>query len=325
MHARSALFDVYGDHLRDRGSQAPVAGLVRLLEPVGIQAPGGAHRDLADGRRRAGWSRCGCPPAAATAPPAARSGGWTRRRRGSTAASTRPGTATGSWRWSTRRVDRAARNRLRADLPSSGTAELAAQVWVSPFERAELDEVLRGPGRRARRVRADAIEPAPGRRVGPRRAGRGVPRLSWTTPTRCSGTVEHRRRPGPGGVRGPVPARARVAQVPLHRSRAARGAAAAPTGPGRRAAELFTERGRAAQAGRRPLRRALPATEASTGGRADCAHDVRTRAGRPHRRRRHRDAQPSRRDEQPRRRHQGGAARGRDHGRPRTPRCAASC
>ena len=39
MHARSALFDVYGDHLRGRGSQAPVAGLVRLLDPVGIQAP----------------------------------------------------------------------------------------------------------------------------------------------------------------------------------------------------------------------------------------------------------------------------------------------
>ena len=39
MHARSALFDVYGDHLRGRGSQAPVAGLVRLLDPVGIAAP----------------------------------------------------------------------------------------------------------------------------------------------------------------------------------------------------------------------------------------------------------------------------------------------
>ena len=39
MHARSALFDVYGDHLRSRGSEAPVAGLVRLLAPVGIRAP----------------------------------------------------------------------------------------------------------------------------------------------------------------------------------------------------------------------------------------------------------------------------------------------
>src|SRR5690242_12110857 len=39
MHARAALFDVYGDHLRVRGDQAPVAALVRLLDPVGIAAP----------------------------------------------------------------------------------------------------------------------------------------------------------------------------------------------------------------------------------------------------------------------------------------------
>ena len=39
MHARSALFDVYGDHLRPRGNQAPIASLVRLLAPVGIGAP----------------------------------------------------------------------------------------------------------------------------------------------------------------------------------------------------------------------------------------------------------------------------------------------
>ncbi len=39
MRARSALFDVYGDHLRSRGDQAPVSSLIRLLEPVGIAAP----------------------------------------------------------------------------------------------------------------------------------------------------------------------------------------------------------------------------------------------------------------------------------------------
>ena len=39
MHARSALVDVYGDHLRTRGHQAPVAGLIQLLDPVGVAAP----------------------------------------------------------------------------------------------------------------------------------------------------------------------------------------------------------------------------------------------------------------------------------------------
>src|ERR1700759_4069039 len=39
MRARSALFDVDGDHLRSRGNQAPVSSLIRMLEPVGIAAP----------------------------------------------------------------------------------------------------------------------------------------------------------------------------------------------------------------------------------------------------------------------------------------------
>src|SRR4029079_6453166 len=39
MRARSALFDVYGDHLRSRGDQAPVSALIRLLGPAGRDAP----------------------------------------------------------------------------------------------------------------------------------------------------------------------------------------------------------------------------------------------------------------------------------------------
>src|SRR6185436_11860272 len=39
MQARSALFDLYGDHLRARGDRAPVAALVRLMAPLGIAAP----------------------------------------------------------------------------------------------------------------------------------------------------------------------------------------------------------------------------------------------------------------------------------------------
>ena len=39
MHARSALFDLYGDHLLHRRGSAPVAALIRLLEPLGVRAP----------------------------------------------------------------------------------------------------------------------------------------------------------------------------------------------------------------------------------------------------------------------------------------------
>jgi phenylacetic acid degradation operon negative regulatory protein len=53
MQARSALFDLYGDHLRTRGGRAPVAALVRLLAPLGIAAP--AVRTAISRMVRQGW------------------------------------------------------------------------------------------------------------------------------------------------------------------------------------------------------------------------------------------------------------------------------
>ncbi len=53
MQARSALFDVYGDHLRRRGGEAPVAALIRLLAPLGIAAP--AVRTAISRMVRQGW------------------------------------------------------------------------------------------------------------------------------------------------------------------------------------------------------------------------------------------------------------------------------
>jgi phenylacetic acid degradation operon negative regulatory protein len=53
MQARSALFDLYGDHLRPRGGQAPVSALVRLLAPLDIAAP--AVRTAVSRMVRQGW------------------------------------------------------------------------------------------------------------------------------------------------------------------------------------------------------------------------------------------------------------------------------
>jgi len=53
VHARSALFDLYGDHLRARGDRAPVAALVRLMAPLGIAAP--AVRTAVSRMVRQGW------------------------------------------------------------------------------------------------------------------------------------------------------------------------------------------------------------------------------------------------------------------------------
>lgn len=53
MQARSALFDLYGDHLRAHGGRAPVAALVRLLTPLDIGAP--AVRTAVSRMVRQGW------------------------------------------------------------------------------------------------------------------------------------------------------------------------------------------------------------------------------------------------------------------------------
>jgi phenylacetic acid degradation operon negative regulatory protein len=53
MQARSALFDLYGDHLRTRGGYAPVAALVRLLAVLDIAPP--AVRTAVSRMVRQGW------------------------------------------------------------------------------------------------------------------------------------------------------------------------------------------------------------------------------------------------------------------------------
>ncbi|GAB96014.1 phenylacetic acid degradation operon negative regulatory protein [Kineosphaera limosa] len=53
MRARSALFDLYGDHVARRGGWAPVGGLVRALEALDIAGP--ATRTAVSRMVREGW------------------------------------------------------------------------------------------------------------------------------------------------------------------------------------------------------------------------------------------------------------------------------
>ncbi|GAA2155432.1 PaaX family transcriptional regulator C-terminal domain-containing protein [Nocardioides koreensis] len=160
MHARSALFDVYGDHLRARGNQAPVAALVRMLDPVGIAAP--AVRTAISRMVMQGWLE-----------PVPVDGG--RGYRATERATRRLDEAAdriyrrterawdGTWHlvFVTPPDDRSARHRLRADLGFVGYAELADNVWVSPFVRTELAFVLERGGARARSARAVEFDPPP--------------------------------------------------------------------------------------------------------------------------------------------------------------------
>ena len=160
MHARSALFDVYGDHLRARDNQAPVASLVRMLDPVGIAAP--AVRTAISRMVMQGWLE-----------PVQLTGG--RGYRATERATRRLDQAAdriyrrtdpswdGSWHlvFVTPPDDRSARTRLRADLAFVGYAELTDHVWVSPYERTELRFVLGRAGARARTARAVEFDPPP--------------------------------------------------------------------------------------------------------------------------------------------------------------------
>lgn len=160
MQARSALFDVYGDHLRARGSEAPVAAVVRMLDPVGIAAP--AVRTAISRMVTQGWLE----PVQLTGGRGYRTTERANRRLDETSDRVY-GRHVPTWdgHWHLAFVDpppgRAARARLRADLTFVGYAELADHVWVSPFPRAELAPVLERAGASVRTARADRFDPEP--------------------------------------------------------------------------------------------------------------------------------------------------------------------
>src|SRR3954465_9117045 len=81
MNARSALFDLYGDHLRTRGRSAPIASLVRLLAALDVAAPA-ARTAVSRMVRQGGLSPVRPPPGGARAGAGARRGGAGRPARG---------------------------------------------------------------------------------------------------------------------------------------------------------------------------------------------------------------------------------------------------
>ncbi|MEU7889315.1 PaaX family transcriptional regulator [Microbispora bryophytorum] len=146
VNARAALFDLFGDHLRTRGSRASVAALVRLLSPLDIAAP--AVRTAISRMVRQGWLdpvRLPQGPGYAVTPKC-------ERRLDETAVRVyRRGAAPWSGRWHVLVLepvrDRARRERLRADLAFLGYAPLSETTWIGPRPSPELD-ALRVPGHR---------------------------------------------------------------------------------------------------------------------------------------------------------------------------------
>jgi len=139
--ARSALFDLYGDHLRSRGGRAPVAALVRLLAPLGISPP--AVRTAVSRMVRQGWLEPVRMPEGAGYMLTGRA-----TRRLDEAADRIYRRATREWdgHWhvsTTERVrERSRRERLRAAMRYLGYAPLDESTWISPRRSRELDAML---------------------------------------------------------------------------------------------------------------------------------------------------------------------------------------
>jgi phenylacetic acid degradation operon negative regulatory protein len=151
--ARSALFDLYGDHLRSRGGRAPVAALVRLLGSLGISAP--AVRTAVSRMVRQGWlepARMPEGPGYALTPRA------TRRLDEAAGRIYRESGREWDGRWhlviAERIRERARRDRVRAALGYLGYAPLDESTWISPRPSPELDALLETERVRAQRFLA---------------------------------------------------------------------------------------------------------------------------------------------------------------------------
>ncbi len=153
MNARSALFDLYGDHLRTRGSAAPIAALVRLLAPLDIAAP--AVRTAVSRMVRQGWLhpiRLPEGPGYELTPKAG------LRIDDALARIYRTGGQRWDGRWHvlvmSKVADRSARQRLRATLRFLGYAALDETSWIAPHGSPEVDALLEAEGARAERYSA---------------------------------------------------------------------------------------------------------------------------------------------------------------------------
>jgi phenylacetic acid degradation operon negative regulatory protein len=159
MHARSAVFDVYGDLLSDRAHQSTVAGLVRLLTPVGITAP--AVRTAVSRMVSQGWLTPVRLPSGRGYRATDRA---VQRFSNALERAYRPAARDwdGSWHLAltSAPAGRTERARLSREMTYLGFAPLHDNTWVSPFARSELTDVLARNGATALQVRTSDVSPA---------------------------------------------------------------------------------------------------------------------------------------------------------------------
>jgi phenylacetic acid degradation operon negative regulatory protein len=141
MHARSALFDLYGDHLRPRGGHAPVAALVRILAPLEITSP--AVRTAISRMVRQGWLQ---PVRLEDGRGYALTPRATQRLDDAASRIYRTRDTLWDGTWDLLVLDpvphRSARERVRSGLAFLGYGPLTDSTWISPFGSAEVTALL---------------------------------------------------------------------------------------------------------------------------------------------------------------------------------------
>ncbi|MFK5634676.1 MULTISPECIES: PaaX family transcriptional regulator C-terminal domain-containing protein [unclassified Ornithinimicrobium] len=145
MHARSAVVDLFGDHLRDHGWWAPVSGIVALAASCDVQPA--ATRTAVSRLVHEGWlvaePREGTRGYAATPVAVERLDRAHRRVYA-------PGPPPWDGTWHVVVVDhggdRRRRDQVGASLGYLGYGRLAVSSWLSPWPSPELSSVLRGHG-----------------------------------------------------------------------------------------------------------------------------------------------------------------------------------
>ena len=146
MRARSALFELYGDHLRGRGAAAPVAAIVRLLEPLDIAAP--AVRTAISRMVREGWLDPAQLPGGRgyALTPYAKT--WLDDASVRIYRSQTLPQWDGRWHIVTTGPvgHRSARQRLRSGMAFVGYAPLDESTWISPRVHPDVEGLLEAAG-----------------------------------------------------------------------------------------------------------------------------------------------------------------------------------
>jgi phenylacetic acid degradation operon negative regulatory protein len=155
VNARAALFDLYGDHLRERGGAAPVAAIIELLDALDIAAP--AVRTAVSRMVRQGWLepfRDGRGPGYRLTDRA-----WRRLDEAAVRIFGKQDLSAWDGRWSVliveRTHERSRRERLQRGLEYLGYRLLDGTAWVAPQGSVEAEAVIGAEGLAYDEFRAD--------------------------------------------------------------------------------------------------------------------------------------------------------------------------